>query len=88
MTTTTFDTLGYFEKLKAAGVPEPQAKAITEAQGEAMKDFVASRELATKADLMEIRVEMQAMKNELIKWMMGGFIALGAFIFAALAFMR
>jgi hypothetical protein len=25
---------------------------------------------------------MQAMKNELIKWMMGGFIALGAFLLA------
>ena len=26
MTTITFDTLGYFEKLKAAGMPEAQAK--------------------------------------------------------------
>ena len=26
MTSTTFDTLGYFEKLKAAGVPEAQAR--------------------------------------------------------------
>ncbi len=26
MTTVTFDTLGYFEKLKNAGVPEAQAK--------------------------------------------------------------
>ena len=41
MTATTFDTLGYFEKLKAAGMPEEQAKAITGAQAEAMKDFVS-----------------------------------------------
>jgi hypothetical protein len=61
------------------------------------------RELATKADLIEakaelrmeihavkseLRVEMQAVKNELIKWMMGGFIALGAFLFAAMAFLK
>jgi hypothetical protein len=57
------------------------------------------RDLATKADLQEVRndlierlsdvrVEMQAMKNELIKWMMGGFIALGAFLLAAMAFLR
>jgi len=26
MVTTTFDSLGYFEKLKAAGVPEEQAR--------------------------------------------------------------
>jgi len=30
MSTATFDTLGYFEKLKAAGVPENQAKAQVE----------------------------------------------------------
>jgi len=50
------------------------------------------RDLATKADLIEakaeLRVEIQAMKNELIKWMMGGFIALGAFLFAAMALLR
>jgi hypothetical protein len=64
------------------------------------------RDLATKADLMEVRVEMQAMrndllerigdvrvevqamKNELIKWMIGGFIALGAFLVAAMTFLR
>jgi len=31
---------------------------------------------------------MQAIKNDLIKWMMGGFIALGAFLFAAMAYLR
>ena len=57
------------------------------------------RDLATKADLIErtgelrvemqaMRVEMQAMKNELIKWMMGGFIAFGAFLLAAMAFFK
>ena len=99
MSATTFDTLGYFEKLKAAGMPEAQAKVMIEIQADSVKDFVASRELATKSDLaeirlemkgmgMELRVEMQAMKNELIKWMMGGFIAFGAFLFAAMAFLK
>lgn len=81
MTAITFDTLGYFEKLKAAGVPEEQAKAITGAQAEAMKDFVASRELATKADLAEL-------KNDMLRWMVGGFIAQTALIIAVLALMR
>ena len=50
------------------------------------------RDLATKADLVEniasVRIEMQAVKNEILKWMVGGFIALGAFLFAAMAFFK
>jgi len=57
------------------------------------------RDLATKADLQEVRndlierisdvrVEMHAMKNELLKWMMGGFIAQTALLVALLAFLR
>ena len=78
MTATTFDTLGYFEKLKAAGMPEEQAKAITGAQAEAMKDFVASRELATKNDLLDL-------KHEILKWVVGVAIAQSALIIAVLA---
>ena len=81
MTATTFDTLGYFEKLKAAGVPEVQAKAMTEVQAEAMKDFVASRELATKADLLDL-------KHELLKWVLGIALAQSALIIAVMALMR
>ncbi len=39
MTTTTFDALAYFEKLKAAGVPEEQARV----QANAFRDFRFSR---------------------------------------------
>ena len=39
MTTTTFDTPGYFEKLKAAGVPESQARVRTDA----LRDMTDSR---------------------------------------------
>ena len=39
MTTTTFDTPGYFEKLKAAGVPEAQARVRTDA----LRDMTDSR---------------------------------------------
>ena len=81
MSATTFDTLGYFEKLKAAGVPEEQAKAITGAQADAMKDFIAARELATKADLANT-------KHDILRWMVGGFIAQTALIVAILSFLR
>jgi hypothetical protein len=87
MTTATFDTLGYFEKLKAAGVPEGQAKV----QVEAMQDIVRShdetfrKELATKGDIQDVRSEIQDVRNEiqdvrreiqevkfeLLKWMIG-----------------
>ena len=54
MTTTTFDTLGYFEKLKAAGVPEAQAKA----QIEVIRDVVDNK-LATKQDLRELEYRLE-----------------------------
>jgi hypothetical protein len=70
MTTTTFDTLGYFEKLKSAGVPEVQAKA----QAEALREIIEDR-LATKQDLreLELRLEnkMESNKHEILKWMVG-----------------
>ena len=101
MTSATFDTLGYFEKLKAAGVPEAQAKAITDAQVEVLKDFVSARELATKADIQGLRdsiatkaeimatkAELAAVENRLLRWMVGGFITQSAFIVAVLALLR
>ena len=42
------------------------------------------RELATKADLQEVRVEMQTMRNDLIKWMFTISIAQTAVIVAVM----
>ena len=41
-----------------------------------------------RVEVQSVRVEMHAMKNELIKWMIGGFIAFGALICGAMAFFR
>lgn len=73
MTTTTFDSLGYFEKLKEAGVPEAQARVQAEAmrqQAEAQRvalqtaldryDEASRRELATRGDLRETELRLQA----------------------------
>lgn len=57
------------------------------------------RELATRSDLLmtktelqkeiaDVRIEMQVMKNDLIKWMVGGFITQTAFLVAVLAFLK
>lgn len=51
MTATTFDALAYFEKLKAAGVPEEQAKI----QATALREVIDER-LVTK-DFLDLRLK-------------------------------
>ena len=78
--TQTFDSLGYFEKLKDAGVPEPQARVQadtlrqqTEAQRVALQsaldryDEASRRELATRGDVQDVRGEIQEVRLEIEK---------------------
>jgi hypothetical protein len=51
-----FDTLKMARKLEAAGFPGPQAAGAAEAMAEAM----SGAELATKADLLAVKAELQA----------------------------
>jgi hypothetical protein len=66
MTTTeiTFDKLVYIDRLKSAGVAEPQARAHAEALDQALRDTVA-----TKTDLaaakQELRDDMRQVRDEL-----------------------
>ena len=80
MTTTTFDTLGYFERLKAAGVPETQAKA----QADTLRELIDAQ-LVTKSHL---DIRLAELKNDLLRWLVGGFFAQTALIVAVLALMR
>ncbi len=81
MTTVTFDTLKFVEKLTAAGIPEAQAKAIAEAQREVFADTLAST-LASHADVERIERKLIEHDGEfkLIKFMLtmllGGVVAL------------
>src|SRR5436309_10847441 len=50
----TFDKLVYIDRLKSAGVEEPQARAHAEALDQALRDTVA-----TKRDLRDLRDEMR-----------------------------
>lgn len=74
MATVTFDTLKFVEKLKAAGVPEAQAKAEAEALLSAFSEAMEAQ-LATKSDINRIEKELVV-----LKWMtgivMGGVLAL------------
>jgi hypothetical protein len=87
MTTMTFDTLGYFEKLKAAGVPEAQAKVQTEALREIIED-----RLATKQDLRELEarrdIKLAELKNDLLRWILSIAVAQIAIIVALFAFIK
>ena len=73
MTSTTFDPLDYFEKLKAAGFTEMQTKVQAEAQrqhAEAQRaalqaaldryDEASRREITTKGDLRETELLLQS----------------------------
>jgi len=77
MTTTTFDTLAYAKRLPEAGVPEPQAEAQAGALADALRQNAG--ELATKQDMQELRLdirrEMAELKADLLKWVIGLFIA-------------
>ncbi len=87
MVTVTFDTLKFVEKLRAAGVPEAQAKVQAEVLVFAL-DEVMDQQLATKVDIMrlerelktdivrlerELKAEIIPMQRDLfvLKWMMG-----------------
>lgn len=70
MATITFDTLRFVEKLKAAGVPEAQAKAEAEALQEALG--TAGFDVVTK-DYLDARLE--AAKADIIKWVAALLIA-------------
>ncbi len=84
MTTMTFDSLGYFEKLKAAGFTEEQAKV----QANAMREVIEER-LATKADLIQLeerlRNEIRKMESEMQKLELRMTLKLGAMLAASVA---
>lgn len=65
MATATFDTLKFVEKLKAAGVPEEQAKAEAEVLALAFSEAM-DLQLASKNDIQRMERELLV-----IKWMIG-----------------
>ena len=72
MAAITFDTLRFAEKLRAAGVPEAQAKAQAEALAVALSEALDTT-LATRADLerLERKLVEHDGKFTLLQWMIG-----------------
>ena len=90
MTSTTFDPLDYFEKLKAAGFTEMQTKVQVEAMQGVVKSYdeASRKELATKGDIQDLKNEMANNKHEILKWMMATMVAQTALVIAVIAFLR
>lgn len=84
MSTITFDTLKFVERLERAGVSREQASAMAEA----FKDASGEAEIATRKDIAlavaEIRTEIIGVRGEmaLLKWMLGAVLALAVANFA------
>jgi hypothetical protein len=56
----TFDRLAYIDRLKAAGVAEPQARAMADGLDQALRE-----EVATKSDIAGLRNEIDLLRSEL-----------------------
>jgi hypothetical protein len=84
MATITFDTLKLARKLEAAGFPQKQAAETVEALAESLGEV---SDLATKADLAELKAELKAdLRSELnaqLRWIIGTIIAAAALAVAA-----
>jgi hypothetical protein len=81
MTSITFDTLKFVERLEKAGIPRDHAKA----EAEALADVLASgsQELSTKSDLRELELRINS-EIKLIRWMVGLSLAISTGILAML----
>jgi hypothetical protein len=97
MNAVTFDTHFYIKKLQQKGFTEPQAESVVdmvkETQEGQLDDLATRQELLTfkselKGDIGALRNEIRAdtaeMKSELVRWMFGGFIAMGGMLAAIL----
>ncbi|MFI3119719.1 MAG: DUF1640 domain-containing protein [Methylococcaceae bacterium] len=87
MATTTFDTHKLVRTLKEAGVPETQAEAFPEA----FKEAQGEAEIATKQDLREIELRLEAkisdIKYDLVKWIAGMLLAQAGLVAALVKFL-
>lgn len=81
MSSVTFDTLRFVERLRESGLPELQAKAIADAFKEATSDELVTRSYLD-AKLAELRGDFRAGLLDLVKWFAGLLIAQAALVAA------
>ena len=72
-----FDTHRFVKRLTESGFTEKQAETLAE-------EHVAllNANLATKADIAEVKAQIEAVKADLLKWLFGALITQGGLIVA------
>ena len=86
MSATTFDSIGYMRRLEESGVPRQQAETQADALRQVLEryDEANRREVATKADLQNVKQELQVAVKELelrlLKWQRGFSLAFAAIL--------
>jgi hypothetical protein len=53
-----FDTLEYMDEIKRSGMDQEHAEAITKATAKAFNQMVGIKELTTKKDLQEVKIDL------------------------------
>jgi hypothetical protein len=77
MSTITFDTLKYAERLEAGGVPPQQAKA----EAQALAEVLAASEVASARDIERLESKIELLRSDLsgkftlLQWMLGLLLA-------------
>ncbi len=80
MSMAAFDSIGYMRKLEEAGVPRQQAETQADALRQVLGQYdeASRREMATKGDIKDLRLEIEKVRGEiksselrLIKWQLG-----------------
>ncbi len=82
MSTITFDTLKFVERLEKAWISRDHAKAEAEALADVLS--AGTQELSTRGDLRELELRISG-EMKLIRWMVGLSLALSSGILALLA---
>lgn len=84
----TFDTLEFADSPRKAGMPQEQAEAVSRASQKAFSQMLDKNALATKNGICELRLEIQRIRADTIRWVVGANLALGAFLAAVLAWIK
>ena len=90
MSSVTFDTLKFVERLEAGGFSHDQAKAAADAFSDALRDSVVTQAglhealQPIKTDVSTIKLDVHGMKYDLLKWMIGIAVAEVAFVLGIL----
>lgn len=80
MSTLTFDTLKFANRLKSAGMSDEQAQAFAEAQKDVFAEALDTT-LATKLDIMRLESKLDH-ETSLMKWMLSVLLAVALTNFA------